>query len=209
MRPLLVFLVLFLATSTSAADLTFERETVSLTPKAGAEREIISFPFRNAGTQPLTIERVEVSCGCTTADLEKRTYAPGEKGDLTIIFDLNGLAGKQDKTVQVYHDRGPMIMLTINALLAEAPTVAPTFLTWKVGAAAEEQVAVVTLPTGIGEEITEVTTSSKDVTTTLYPRDHDYAIGVKPVSTASATNVMITIRTNLGRAVRVFASVAP
>ncbi|MBA3698375.1 MAG: DUF1573 domain-containing protein [Planctomycetes bacterium] len=202
-------LLLLLITTSFTADLAFERETISLTPKAGSAREIVSFPFRNAGTQPLTIERVEVSCGCTTADLEKRTYDPGEKGDLAIIFDLNGLAGRQDKTIQVYHDRGPMVMLTISALLAEAPTVAPSFLTWKVGAAADEQVAVVTMPEGVQEFITEVTTSSKDVTATLYPRDNDYAIGVKPVSTATATNVMITVRTDLGRTVRIFASVAP
>ncbi len=204
-----VLLLLLLMVTASTADLVFERETVALTPKAGADREIITFPFRNNGTKPLTIERVEVSCGCTTADLDKHRFEPGEKGELTIIFDLDGLAGKQQKTVQVYYDRGPMVMLTINALLAEAPTVAPTFLTWKVGAAADEQVAVVTMPMGIGEEVKEVTTSSKDFTTTLYPRDNDYAIGIKPVSTTAATNVMITIRTNLGRAVRVFASVAP
>lgn len=206
MRALLLCL---LVVATTAADLVFERETVPLTPKPGVDREIVRFPFRNTGTTPLTIDRVEVSCGCTTADLEKRTYAPGEKGELAIIFDLNGLAGRQTKTIQVYHDRGPMVLLTIDALLAEAPTITPTFLTWKIGAAADEQVAVLALPPGIGEEVKEITTSSKDVTTTLYPRDNDYAIGVKPVSTATATNVMITIRTNLGRAVRVFASVAP
>lgn len=206
MRALLLFL---LAAASTAADLVFERETVPLNPKPGSERELVSFPFRNAGTKPLTIERLDAACGCTTVDLEKRTYQPGESGELTVVFDLNGLAGRQDKTIQVYHDRGPMVLLTIRALLAEAPTVAPAFLTWKLGAAADEQVAVVSLPEGVQERVTEVTTSSTDVTATLYPRDRDYAIAVKPVSTAAATNVMITVRTDLGRTLRVFASVAP
>jgi hypothetical protein len=202
-------LILLLVGALDAADLVFERETISLTPKPGSEREIVSFPFRNAGTRPLTIDRLDASCGCTTVDLEKRTYQPGEAGELSVIFDLNGLSGRQDKTIQVYHDRGPMVLLTISALLAEAPTIAPSFLTWKIGAATDEQVAVVTLPDGVQERVTEVTTSSKDVTATLYPRDRDYAIAVKPVSTAAATNVMITVRTDLGRTLRVFASVAP
>lgn len=206
MRVLLLFL---LVAAASAADLAFTQTTVSLTPKPGSEREIVTFPFSNTGTQAFTITQIDTTCGCTAVDLEKRTYQPGEKGELTVIFDLNGLAGKQEKTIQVYYDRGAMIMLHLNALLAEAPTVAPTFLTWKVGAAPDEQVAVVTMPDGVSERVTEVTTSSPDVTATLYPRDLDYAIAVKPASTEKATNVMITIRTDLGRTVRVFASVAP
>lgn len=204
-----VALLLLLITTSFAADLAFERETVSLTPKPGSEREIVTFPFRNAGTQAFTITQIDTTCGCTTVDLEKRTYQPGEKGEVTVIFDLNGLAGLQEKTIQVYYDRGAMIMLNIKAMLAEAPVVAPTFLTWKVGAAPDEQVAVVTMPAGVTERVISVTTSSPDVSATLYPRDLDYAVAVKPASTAGATNVMITIRTDLGRTVRVFASVAP
>lgn len=204
-----LILLLLLMGATNAADLVFERVTIQLTPKPGSEREIIAFPFRNAGTQALTIDRLDATCGCTTVDLEKRTYQPGEQGEASVIFDLNGLSGVQEKTIQVYHDRGPMVLLTIKALLAEAPTVAPAFLTWKVGAAPDEQVAVVTMPTGVGERVTGVTTSSPAVTATLYPRDSDYAIAVKPVSTAAATNVMITVRTDLGRTLRIFASVAP
>ena len=204
-----IALLLLLISTSFAADLAFTQTTVSLTPKPGSEREIVTFPFSNTGTQAFTITQIEATCGCTTVDLEKRTYQPGEKGEVTVIFDLNGLAGVQDQTVQVYYDRGAMIMLTIKARLAEAPTVAPTFLTWKVGAAPDEQVAVVTMPAGVTERVTEVTSSSPDVIATLYPRDSDYAITVKPKSTAGATNVMITIRTDLGRTMRVFASVAP
>jgi Protein of unknown function (DUF1573) len=206
MRVLLLFL---LVAAASAADLAFTQTTISLTPKPGSEREIVTFPFSNTGTQAFTITQIDTTCGCTTVDLEKRTYQPGEKGEITVIFDLNGLAGLQEKTIQVYYDRGAMIMLNLKALLAEAPTVAPTFLTWKVGAASDEQVAVVTMPAGVSERVTGVTTSSPEMTATLYPRDLDYAIAVKPASTAGATNVMITIRTDLGRTLRVFASVAP
>jgi|ERR1043165_207147 hypothetical protein len=202
-------LLLLLVAGLPAADLVFDQETVSVTPKAGSQRETVTFPFRNNGTQVLTIGRLDASCGCTTAELEKRTYQPGEKGEITVVFDLNGLAGRQEKTLQVYHDRGAMVQLHITALLADAPTITPAFLTWKVGAAADEQVAVVTMPEGVQEHVAEVTASSADVTTTTYPRERDYAIGVKPASTASATNVMITIRTDLGRTLRVFASVAP
>lgn len=203
-------LLLLLISTSFAADLVFERETVSITPKAGEDRVIVSFPFRNAGAQPFTITQLDASCGCTAVDLEKRTYQPDEKGELAVIFDLNGLSGQQDKTIQVYYDRGAMIQLHIKALLAEAPTVTPAFLTWKVGAEAKEQVAVVTMPKGVVERVTEVTSSSPVITGKIFPRDDDtYAIAVTPTSTAGATNVMLTVKTDLGRTLRIFASVAP
>jgi len=205
-----VILLLLLIATSFAADLVFERETISLTPKAGADRDIVVFPFRNAGTQALTITQLDATCGCTTVDLEKRTYPPGEKGELTVIFDLNGLSGLQEKSIQVYYDRGPMILLQLKALLAEAPSVAPTFLTWKVGAEATEKIAIITMPTGVIERALEVTSSSPDITGKLYARDDDtYALAVTPTSTTNATNVMLTVKTDLGRTLRVFASVAP
>ena len=204
-----VGLLLLMMTTSFAADLAFERETVSLTPTPGSQREIVTFPFRNAGTQAFTITQIDTTCGCTTVELEKRTYEAGEKGELTVIFDLNGLAGLQEKTIHVSYDRGAMIPLRLKALLPEAPTVAPAFLTWKVGAAADEQVALVTIPAGVKERVISVTTSSPDVTVTIQPRDLDFAIVVKPASTVSATNVMLTVKTDLGRTLRVFASVAP
>jgi len=207
MRALLLFLLI---TALPAADLSFEQETLSITPKAGEDRAIVRFPFRNAGTQALTITKLDASCGCTTVDLEKRTYQPGEQGELAVIFDLNGLAGLQEKSIQVYHDRGAMILLHLKALLVEAPTIAPAFLTWKVGAPATEQVAIITMPKGVIERAVEVAASSPAISAKLYARDDDtYALAVIPTSTAEATNVMFTVKTDLGRTLRMFASVAP
>jgi hypothetical protein len=129
---------------------------------------------------------------------------------LTVVFDLAGLSGLQDKSIQVHYDRGPMILLSLKALLAEAPSVSPSFLTWTVGQPAVERVAVITMPSGVDERAVEVTASSPDVAGTLHAReDGTWALAVIPASTAAATNVMLTVRTDLGRVVRVFASIAP
>lgn len=42
------------------------------------------FPFRNRGSEPLTITDLQASCGCLTPTLARRTYAPGESGELTL-----------------------------------------------------------------------------------------------------------------------------
>ena len=48
------------------------------------EREIA---ISNIGDAPLVVEDVLTTCGCTTAELEPMTLAPGEAGVLRVAFD--------------------------------------------------------------------------------------------------------------------------
>ena len=101
-----------------------------------------------------------------------------------------------------------MILLRLRAQLAEAPTVSPTFLYWTVGGPNNEQVATFTFPTGVNESPIEVVASSTAITGKLYHHDDGtWVIAVNPAATTEATNVMFTIRTDLGRTMRVFGSV--
>jgi len=46
-----------------------------------------TFPIQNTGDQPLEINRIVTSCGCTTADLTSSVIQPGKQADLTVVFD--------------------------------------------------------------------------------------------------------------------------
>jgi hypothetical protein len=59
------------------------------------------FEFTNNSTNTFEIRSLEVSCGCTTPHSNKKTYAPGESGKITVNFDPKGIVGKVDKWVQV------------------------------------------------------------------------------------------------------------
>ena len=59
------------------------------------------FEFTNTGTTTFEIRSLEVSCGCTTPHSNKKTYAPGESGKITVNFDPKGIVGKVNKWVQV------------------------------------------------------------------------------------------------------------
>ena len=48
------------------------------------------FPFVNRGTEAIEIVEVRSTCGCLTPRLEKRTFGPGEKGEL--LLEVNTLA---------------------------------------------------------------------------------------------------------------------
>jgi len=61
----------------------------------------ILFEFENAGNDTLHIKNIIPSCGCTTADLAKKEFQPGEKGTIASKFNTSGYNGKVVKTITV------------------------------------------------------------------------------------------------------------
>ncbi|MEE8170543.1 MAG: DUF1573 domain-containing protein, partial [Phycisphaerae bacterium] len=59
------------------------------------------FWFTNPGVEPLTINSVRPSCGCTTAGSWDRRVAPGESGRIPIRLKTARFGGKIAKTVTV------------------------------------------------------------------------------------------------------------
>ncbi|MEM7228380.1 MAG: DUF1573 domain-containing protein, partial [Planctomycetota bacterium] len=46
------------------------------------EETITTFKFSNVGTDTLVIDQIKPSCGCTTTQLEKMVYEPGESAEI-------------------------------------------------------------------------------------------------------------------------------
>ncbi|WP_276483236.1 DUF1573 domain-containing protein [Paraflavitalea pollutisoli] len=61
----------------------------------------ISYRFKNAGTKPLVIEQVNVSCGCTVAEKPEKPIAPGEEGIIKASFNSTGKPGPNSKSIYV------------------------------------------------------------------------------------------------------------
>ncbi len=59
------------------------------------------FKFTNTGTQPLVIERVTASCGCTTPAWTKEPVMPGKSGSITAKYNSAGRVGTQKKAITV------------------------------------------------------------------------------------------------------------
>ncbi|PNU19351.1 hypothetical protein C2E25_12740 [Geothermobacter hydrogeniphilus] len=60
------------------------------------------FEFRNAGDDPLLIDRVKSSCGCTAALVSSKELAPGATGEVHATFDSTRFHGNVVKTIYVY-----------------------------------------------------------------------------------------------------------
>jgi hypothetical protein len=61
-----------------------------------------TFKFTNTGTQPLVIERVDVTCGCTTPNWTKEPVMPGKTGFVTAKYNSAGRMGQQKKAITVH-----------------------------------------------------------------------------------------------------------
>ena len=60
------------------------------------------FRFRNVGTQPLLISKVDASCGCTVPSFPKEPVPPGGEGVITAEFNSTNRTGKQSKNLLVF-----------------------------------------------------------------------------------------------------------
>jgi len=61
----------------------------------------VSFRFRNTGSTPLVIGRVQPSCGCTVAQQLSEPVAPGAEGQIKASFNSDGRVGVNHKTLLV------------------------------------------------------------------------------------------------------------
>lgn len=52
------------------------------------------FVFKNEGDEPLVVERVETTCGCTAALLSEQKIDPGKEGRVKTTFDTRGYSGR-------------------------------------------------------------------------------------------------------------------
>ena len=81
-----IFLLYLLAAYPVYGQLAWQSQMVEVHPSLNDKVGIARFSFKNSGSGTITISDIKTSCGCTTADSEKRSYGPGETGDVTAIF---------------------------------------------------------------------------------------------------------------------------
>lgn len=61
-----------------------------------------AFVVKNAGDEPLEISEVKTTCGCTVAELETKTLAPGAETKVNVTLNLKGKQGDQVKKITVF-----------------------------------------------------------------------------------------------------------
>jgi hypothetical protein len=78
------------------------------------------FTFTNNGKEPLIIQQVHASCGCTTPSYSKEPVLPGKTGVVKASYSTVGRPNAFTKTITVVSNAGTK-MLTIKGEVEKAP----------------------------------------------------------------------------------------
>ena len=77
----------------------FEEKVIEFGEISQGEKIKRIFKFENVGNSDLIISDAKGSCGCTVPLWPKNPIAPGEEGEVEVVFDSNGKQGRQNKTI--------------------------------------------------------------------------------------------------------------
>ncbi len=83
------------------------------------------FVFWNDGNEPLILQNVKASCGCTTPKYTQKPVMPGEKGVIDVHYNTNNVGGFS-KTVTVTSNAvdNPRVVLRIKGNVKQDANVA-------------------------------------------------------------------------------------
>jgi hypothetical protein len=70
----------------STTTMSFDKTTIDFGKIKEDSENNASFIVTNTGKNPLIIEKVDVSCGCTTAKKPEKPIAPGKSDKIEIVF---------------------------------------------------------------------------------------------------------------------------
>jgi len=116
------------------AGLNFEFTSQDVKAEPGAARLQAKFPFTNTSDKKITILSTETECGCTTAALDKKEFAPGESGVITATFEIGSREGAQVKQIRVRaSDQSDPHILTFKTNIPVFARIQPTFVYWANG----------------------------------------------------------------------------
>ena len=141
--------LLTLSAANARADLSFPNPTVDVGEiRSGAPLKQ-RFAFVNQGPGAVEITDLHASCGCVKPALEKRTYAAGESGELTLeVRTLSQPAGEHTWRLQVAYRAGGetrQAELTVVGRVVTEVTVQPASLTISTEGTASHEITLTDL----------------------------------------------------------------
>lgn len=100
---ILVLMVVGVSTTfaQSTAKFEFKSEVIDYGDIQKGSDGVRTFQFKNVGTEPLIIDNVYSSCGCTVPTWTKAAIAPGKTGEIQVKYDTSRI-GPIRRTITIY-----------------------------------------------------------------------------------------------------------
>ena len=194
-------LLFFLSLITSvSAQLKWDQPKKTLTPSLGEKVVTAKFGFTNVGPSPITIIDIRPSCGCTTATLAKKEYAPGESGEIEAKLNFAGHVGHQEKwiyvTTNVAGSEPALLSLAVD--IPPEVTIQPEFVMWRVGDPLEPKTMRVVIPEGTPTKLIAAQADNPTMQVRLreVQAGKEWEVKVTPTSTREAVKAVVTIRSD-------------
>ena len=199
-RSLAFLAALLLVTGRGLAELKWDKPVQSF-QRTPADGEIeVHFTFRNAGAAPVTIKTLRPSCGCTTTHLEKKTFTPGEAGEVVARFVFGDRKGPHRKTIEVRTDDAPTepVLLDLRVNIHDPLTIAPALVFWKRGEPGEAKTVQLTADAGQHVRIKTVMSSNPRLPAKLetIKAGEQYVVSVTPADTTQKESAEISVLTD-------------
>lgn len=186
--------------ATLHAELVADSDPIEVRPKAEEEQVEVKFGFTNKGERPVSIVRLESSCACLEADLDKATYAPGEKGVGRAVFKVSSLVGRHEKSLHLHTDdpAAPEQLINFAVEVPVVVSIEPNLLEWTLGEAPAPKEMTVKMLSEQPVRITKVTATRENVSFDIreVTPGREYRLTVKPASTADITIGALKIETD-------------
>lgn len=200
----------------AAGALQWETELIELEAPPLAQQAVATFRFKNTGDKPVTIAHLHASCGCTTPALEKREYAPGESGEVTVTYTFGDAVGQQEKLVSVVANEPEptTYQLRLRVTIPELLAIQPRFVMWRQN---EEPVAkTITIHALRPDLVRPVSVEARDArfSASLHESEEEpgtFTVTIAPESTDATMFTTITVATSAPeehkRVIQLFATV--
>lgn len=178
--------------------LTWETRQIQLDAKLGDKEAVAVFHFKNTGSAAIVITQIQPTCTCTTVDLFKWSYAPGESGEIKAVFTFGDRVGPQEKFINVTTDDPvtPITLLSLQITIPELLSYTPRILRWTKGSPPTEQSVAIAVAESHRISTVEITDPKPEAfTVRIEPVEpgKKYALFVRPVALAETTNVPLSI----------------
>lgn len=158
-----------LAVAPAAAELKWDSLEAAIRVPADQASAKSAFGFVNAGDRPLTITGIHPGCGCTVPALAKNTYAPGERGELTLEFHVGNREGLNRIPITVTTDDAATTNLQFVADIEPLAAFDTRFVYWKGSETRAPKRMRVTFAEGHSAAIAEARSSNPLFTVSVAP----------------------------------------
>lgn len=182
------------------AQLKWDQPQQVFTPKPGEKTVTARYRFTNIGASSVSILDVHPSCGCTTATLAKKEYAPGESGEIEAKLNFAGHVGHQEKwiyvTTNTVGEEPTLLSLTVD--IPPEVTIQPEFVMWRVGDPLEPKTMRVVIPDGIPTKLVAAQADNPTMQVRLreVQAGKEWEVKVTPTSTREPVKAVVTIRSD-------------